>query len=133
MKHLITDFFKRNRSLILTAIFLAPFYLTFGCPLRFFAGICCPGCGMSRAVEALLHFDFQEAYFMHPLVFLLPVAAAVYFLRHRIPKKLLALLCVVALLLMLTVYIIRLTQGSEIVFIDFEKGLFYRLFHKMIN
>lgn len=70
---------------------------------------------------------------MHPLVFLLPVAAAVYFLRHRIPKKLLALFCVAALLLMLTVYIIRLTQGSEIVFIDFEKGLFYRLFHKMIN
>ena len=80
MKYLITDFLKKHRSLICVAAVLAPFYLTVGCPLRFLVGISCPGCGMSRAVEALLCFDFERAYLMHPLVFLLPVAVAVYFL-----------------------------------------------------
>ena len=130
MKYLITDFLKKYRSLICVAAVLAPFYLTVGCPLRFLAGISCPGCGMSRAVEALLCFDFERAYLMHPLVFLLPVAVAVYFLRRKIPKKLLTTLCISALLIMLVVYIIRLMQGNEVVFWNIEKGLFYRLLIK---
>lgn len=39
------------------------------CPIRWGLGIECPACGMTRAADALLHFQFQQAWHTHPLVF----------------------------------------------------------------
>lgn len=114
--------------IILPFTLIAAFYLTFGCPIRFFTGISCPGCGMSRAVLALLRLDFALAAEMHPLVFLLPVAAAVYLLRRRIPKKAMTALCISALVLLTAVYFVRLNGQSDIVYADFESGLIYKIF-----
>ena len=133
MKHSIKKIYENNRSLILPVIFMAPFYLIFGCPIRFAAGLCCPGCGMSRALWSLLCLDFETAYQMHPLVFLLPVAAVIIALRDRIPKKILRILGVSALILMAIVFVVRLSSGSEIVYWDFEKGAIYKLFHSIIK
>lgn len=130
MKHL---FFKIRQSLcaIVTLTLIAVFYLRYGCPIRFFTGISCPGCGMSRAISALLKLDFTLAFEMHPLVFLLPVAVLVYFLRRLIPKRTMTVLCISALLLLLTVYIIRMTQQGNVVYADFESGMLFRLFNKL--
>ena len=38
------------------------------CPLALFAGIPCPGCGLTRATLALLHGDVHTALRFHPLV-----------------------------------------------------------------
>ena len=133
MKHFLIKAYKNNRDLILPIIFAAPFYLIFGCPIRFITGLCCPGCGMTRALWYMLHLDFETAYQMHPLVFLLPVAAAVILLRHKIPKKLLGVLGVSAIVLLTVVFIIRLSVGSDIIYWDFEKGAIYKLFHRIIN
>ncbi len=133
MKHFLKKTYENNRNLILPLIGIAPFYLIFGCPIRFIAGLCCPGCGMSRALWYLLCLDFEAAYHMHPLVFLLPVAAVVILFRHKIPKKLLIFLGLTALALLAVVFIIRLTSGSEIVYWDFEKGAIYKLFHRITN
>ncbi len=60
--------------LILTTaiwIFAAPVN---GCAVRFFTGIPCPSCGMTRAMLALLRLDFRAAFYYHPLVYpLLPL------------------------------------------------------------
>jgi hypothetical protein len=43
------------------------------CPLHYLTGLYCPGCGSLRAMHALLHGDFLQAWAMNPLtVMLLP-------------------------------------------------------------
>lgn len=86
---------------------------------------------MSRALEALLRLDFPLALEMHPLVFLLPVAVLVYFTRKLIPKKILRLLYAFALILLITVYIARMTQNAAVVYADFESGMLFKLFNKL--
>ncbi len=122
---------RQNLRTILTFTFIAVFYFTHGCPIRFFTGISCPGCGMSRALWALLRLDFPLAFEMHPLVFLLPVAVLVYFTRRLIPKKFLRLLYACAIILLITVYILRITRNSDIVYADFQSGMLYQLFSKL--
>ncbi|MBQ7523239.1 MAG: DUF2752 domain-containing protein [Oscillospiraceae bacterium] len=51
-----------------------------GCVYRRLFGIPCPGCGMGRAIDALLRLDFAAAWRWHPMVFSLPVLA-VYLLK----------------------------------------------------
>lgn len=41
------------------------------CPMRVTTGVPCPGCGLTRAMLALLSGDLAEALHWHPLVFLL--------------------------------------------------------------
>ncbi len=45
------------------------------CPIREAIGVPCPGCGMSRAWLAALRFDFAEAFYYHPLFWVVPVVA----------------------------------------------------------
>ena len=55
---------------LLLGVYVAFITLTgIGCPIRFFIGISCPGCGMSRAVLLMLSGHFQAAFRMHPLVY----------------------------------------------------------------
>lgn len=129
MKHFVyaKNKIKHHIPLILLFIAVAVFYLTFGCPIRWLFGVSCPSCGMSRAIEAALRLDFSLALQMHPLVFLLPVAGLVYLLRKRIPRKVLVILCVAALIIMLATYIYRMANGSEIVYADFERGVIHKM------
>jgi len=41
------------------------------CPLHYFTGLYCPGCGSLRALHALLHGDLRQAWAMNPLTILL--------------------------------------------------------------
>ena len=43
-----------------------------GCPILYFTGVPCPGCGMSRAALALCRGHLREALGYHPLIFLAP-------------------------------------------------------------
>lgn len=57
-------------------------YYRFGCPVYYFTGISCPGCGVSRACGALLHLDIAGAFYYHPLFWLGPVLAVVVLVRR---------------------------------------------------
>lgn len=123
---------KKTVRLIYTgiAIVLIAFVYAFtGCPIRFFLGICCPGCGMTRAVAAALSFRFHDAYRFHPMVFSLPIVVIFLFQfeLNRISEKNFKIFAAVWLLLLLFTYFIRLFSESEIVFIDLRRGLFYRI------
>ena len=130
MKHLFFKI-KKNQGAILLFIFIAAFYFKHGCLFRFLTGISCPGCGMTRALTAILKLDFSLAFEMHPLVFLLPVAVLVYFSKRLIPKEALRLLCCFALILLVAVYIIRMNHGSAVVYADFESGMFFKLLSQL--
>ena len=52
-----------------------------GCPIRFFTGISCLGCGMTRAWLSLLQANVVSAFYYHPF-FIAPVLA-VFLLKLR--------------------------------------------------
>lgn len=44
-----------------------------GCIWHRLFGIICPGCGMTRAVVALINGDITAAFYYHPMVWSLPI------------------------------------------------------------
>lgn len=47
------------------------------CPVHALSGLCCPGCGVTRALHELLHGHVVAAFFLNPLaVLLLPALLA---------------------------------------------------------
>lgn len=127
MKEYILNFLKSNKNLILIVIFFAPFYLTLGCPIRFFFGISCPSCGLSRAVESLLFLNFSKAFYFHPMVYMLPVVLILYLLRKKLSPGAVKGFSISILVMLIAVYLIRLVGNSDIVYCRFEEGLIYKL------
>ena len=52
------------------------------CAFYRLTGLYCPGCGSGRAVAALLHGRFLDAFRWNPLLFLLGIPAAAVFLHE---------------------------------------------------
>jgi hypothetical protein len=124
---------KRFRCLpatLLGIVLLVGIYIRIGCPLRWLTGLACPGCGMTRALAALLRLDFSAALRMHPLVCLLPPAAVwlVFgLLGRRLPQKTERRLIVAAAALLVTVYLIRLLAGDSVVKPDFSSSVLHNI------
>lgn len=52
------------------------------CPMVFFTGLPCPGCGITRAFRLLLQLRFQEAWNMHPFVYGWVILGIVFCVRR---------------------------------------------------
>lgn len=46
------------------------------CVFKAYLGVPCPGCGMTRALRALLQLDLKEAFLYNPLIFAMPYVFA---------------------------------------------------------
>lgn len=79
-----------------------------GCPIKFWTGVSCPGCGMTRAwVSALtLHFDLAFAY--HPLFWTVPPLFALVLMRDRMPRNVFLAIALVAIGAFVIVWCLRL-------------------------
>lgn len=98
-----------------------------GCPILFFTGISCAGCGMTRAVFSVLRLDFAGALRMHPLVFTAPFLLFFFLFGSALPKKAVKYFWTGAVLLYGGVYLFRLFTGSPVVTADLRRGFFFRL------
>lgn len=56
------------------------------CVFLHFFGIPCPGCGMTRALRAVLRLDFIEALHYNPLIYCMPYVFAYIFLDFKHKK-----------------------------------------------
>lgn len=75
-----------------TIIFIFIVYLIFCgkfiCPVKFFFGINCPSCGLTRSIKYLFLFDFKKSFYYHPMsIFIL---LAFFFAYNNQENKLIA-------------------------------------------
>lgn len=50
------------------------------CPIKYFLGFPCPGCGTTRAIRYLQHGDLRVAFYTNPLGVVISVTLGIYFL-----------------------------------------------------
>lgn len=118
-----------------------------GCPISFLFGVCCPGCGLTRAYVSLLHMDLYSAFIYHPLFILPPIIFAIYI--SNVNSKIKNFVMAISLILFLVLYLFRIFGGifitnnelfnkiSEPVYINIKEGFIYKcinyLLHKKNN
>lgn len=71
-------------GLFFAALFLFSWITHFQCVFLRFFHVICPGCGMTRAVKALLSLHFAEAFRYHPMVFAMPLVVLYIALDGRV-------------------------------------------------
>ena len=132
----IYDIIVKNDFLISFSVILIMtvvlFIFDIGCPTRYLTGICCPGCGMTRAVIHLAKGDIKGAIYYHPLVFTLPIIVILFVFKDRINKKFLNAVLIIIIVLFISIYMIRLIDiSNEVVYADITKSIFYRFIIKL--
>ena len=83
---------KKYLPKILLAVFLAgyfsfAYFVGIECMYLKYFHIICPGCGMTRALRALVNLDFAEAFSYHPMVFCMPLVIVYIFTNGRLFKN----------------------------------------------
>lgn len=120
--------------LYLTGIYLILSLLHIGCPLKFITGISCPGCGMTRAYNALLHLDINLAIHYHPLFILAPLMVGLYLFDFYLNPKLVKGLWFVFIIVFLSTYLFRLfLSQNDVVTIDIASGIMIRLYRLLFG
>lgn len=98
-----------------------------GCPIKFFTGVSCAGCGMSRAYFALLKGDVASAFYYHPLFPVPAIFVPVFYFRKKL-GRVYYFICAIFIALFVGVYLYRIISGGQnIVVFEPQKGFFYRL------
>lgn len=92
---------------IVTVLFVPMQWLP-KCPVHALTGLLCPGCGIQRAISALLHGDLKSAFDFNQLMFVAPIfILSGVVAKSRRVKWLETLTIVLAALAMVTFTIIR--------------------------
>lgn len=105
------------------------------CPFRYFFGISCPGCGMTRALLAAVFSDFETAFSYHPLFpMLIPVGVYIVlyvFFGMRVPSRRQNTYLILIAVVMILVYVLRLIGGDPVVTPDLQAGLLAQILRKI--
>lgn len=80
---------KKRKLLVLVKqfvilVFLLIFAGYYQCPIKKFLHIECPGCGMTRAVYALLRLEIKQAFQYHSLVWIPVICGGYTMFREKI-------------------------------------------------
>lgn len=129
---------KQKLPLLFLLILVILFYniTSIGCPIKWFTGISCPSCGITRALFSAFRLNFAEAFRYHPLFIILPCFFAYLILGKRPllgteKKEKLLFLCIISLTLAVYFYRLFFCKDS-VVFIDFSQSFVVKLFNYCI-
>lgn len=88
----------------------------FRCPIHALTGFYCPGCGITRAVRALLNGDLPLAFHNNSLLLAVPALMGVGVLLSKYPKNRMWLYLFLTLLVIvvITFTILRNQPGSQL-------------------
>lgn len=85
------------------------------CPFKWLTGIPCPGCGMTRALESLIHLDWKESLYWNamlvPSLVMIPAALIVRPKSRKWCQGILMAWCV--LMILYWIYRILFVFGSD--------------------
>lgn len=123
---------KRTQAVAATAAVVVLYVvlenLGITCPIKFFTGISCAGCGMSRAWLSVLRLDMAGAFRYHPLFFLPPVVLVVILLKSKINIKIYKIIIFTIIIMFAIVYICRLIwSGDDVVVFEPENNILFRI------
>ena len=108
-----------NIHLVGVLVILSALLFGWNCPIKYLTGVPCPGCGLSRALAALLRLDFRTALRFHPMVFVLP-PVVLYALFGKKPllgsKNLERMLLWSVIVLDIAIWLIRLALHDPLIF-----------------
>ena len=110
------------------ALYLVLFWVGITCPIKWFTGVSCPGCGMSRAWFRVLHLDLSGAWAFHPLFWSAPFLLAAFLLRYRFPMVWKVTLTIGVVLFFLVYFLRMFDDSCSIVVFEPQNSLFYRIF-----
>lgn len=109
------------------------------CAFKLASGLDCPGCGMTRALSALLHGDVDTAVVLHPLVVVVfPIMVALWLtlvvelaggrpFMSCVPTRVFNRFCVLLVFLFVGTWVIRTVGGlNQDGFLFFQQSLVYR-------
>lgn len=138
MKKIPENFKKKfiSKIKILLLVCISYYIVTWftGCPIKYFTGISCPGCGMTRAWIAVLHLDFAKAFTCHPLFPTVPLIILAFFFDDWIDFKKYRWAVILLAILFLLVYLIRIIWfPDDIVSFSPETGFFWRLISNLFH
>ena len=118
---------KFVKALLLLAAAVGVLLLFYHCPFRFFFGVACPGCGMTRTLFAAIFKDFETAFYYHPLVpFLIPVGlyiAMQMFCGMNVPPRRHNMYIILFAVAMFIVYFVRIANEDPVLAPDFSASL----------
>ena len=113
---------------VIAALYAALHFAGFGCPIKAVTGVSCAGCGMTRAWLSALSGDWAAAFSYHPLFWVVPFGVLVFFLRKRLPRRLVTVLAWTAGIAFVAVYAVRLADPEDTVVVFApETGLLHRI------
>lgn len=121
------------KELINFGIGMAFLYLFFhligvGCPIKWFTGISCAGCGMSRAWLALLSGNVSEAFLCHPLFWIPPFAVLALLFKNKINDRIFRIIMLTFAIAFITIYVYRMIfDDSGIVVFEPQNGIIARI------
>jgi hypothetical protein len=121
---------KVSALIFLVYLILNLFHM--GCPIKFFTGISCPGCGMTRAVLSALRLDFRSAFYYHPLFLLSPIMFLLFIFEGYLKPRHLKAAWASIIILFIIAYLVRLIfTHNDVVTIDIQSGVVLKLIHQI--
>lgn len=116
-------------AIIIIFVYVCMHFMGIGCPIKFVTGVSCLGCGMTRAWGAVLRFDFDAAFYYHPLFAVPPAVLVIYLFKSKMNLKIYKIIMLTIMVAFITIYLYRLiyAEGDVVVF-EPRNNILFRIF-----